>query len=168
MNTHPLIARASAAYQLLIRAASCLKCPFLFLVRLYWGWSFFQTGKGKLSDLSKPTEYFASLHIPFPALNAVLAGATECLGGLLLVIGLGSRLISIPLAFLLCVAYATADSDALHAIFSDPDKFLNAAEFQFLFAVLIVLIFGPGAISIDHFLGKKFGPPASAPATPSA
>ncbi|MEI9893509.1 MAG: DoxX family protein [Chthoniobacter sp.] len=86
MNTHPLVARASAAYALLIRGASYLQSPFLLLVRLYWGWSFFQTGKGKLSDLSKPTEYFASLHIPLPALNAVLAGATECFGGLLLLV----------------------------------------------------------------------------------
>ncbi|MEP6668372.1 MAG: DoxX family protein [Chthoniobacter sp.] len=168
MNTHPLVARARTAYALLIRVASCLKCPFLLAVRLYWGWAFFLTGKGKLSDLSRPTEYFASLHIPFPALNAILAGATECFGGLLLLIGLGSRLISIPLAFLLCVAYVTADNEALRAIFSDPDKFVSAAEFQFLFAVLIVLIFGPGMISIDYLIGKKFGTPASEPTTRSA
>jgi len=168
MNTHPLVARAASAYALLIRVASSLKCPFLLIVRLYWGWAFFQTGKGQLSDLSRPTEFFASLHIPFPAFNALLAGATECFGGLLLVIGLGSRLVSIPLAFLLCVAYVTADNEALRAIFSDPDKFLSATEFQFLFAVLIVLIFGPGKISLDHLIGKKFGPPASEPTTPSA
>ncbi len=81
---------------------------------------------------------------------------------------LGSRLISIPLTFLLCVAYVTADNEALRAIFSDPDKFLNAAEFQFLFAVLLVLIFGPGVFSLDYLLGKKFGPPASEPTSPSA
>jgi putative oxidoreductase len=161
MNTHPLVASARNAYSLLIRVGSSLRCPFLLIVRLYWGWSFFQTGKGKLSDLSQPTEFFTSLHIPFPAFNAALVGATECIGGLLLLVGLASRLISIPLIFLLVVAYLTADNEALRSIFSDPDKFLSATPFQFLFAVVLILIFGPGAISIDHLLKKKFGATAS-------
>jgi len=168
MKTHPLVARARSAYSLLIRIGSSLKCPFLLIVRLYWGWSFFQTGKGKLSDLSQPTEFFASLHIPFPAFNAVLVGTTECVGGLLLLVGLASRLISLPLIVLLSVAYLTADNEALHSIFSDPDKFLSATPFQFLFAVLLVLIFGPGAISIDHLLQKKFGAAASESTAPAA
>jgi len=155
MNTHPLFGLARNGYAQLVRTASHLQSPFLLVVRLYWGWSFFLTGKGKLSDLSKPTAYFADLHIPFPAVNAVLAGATECFGGLLLLVGLGSRLISIPLTVVMIVAYLTADAEALH----DFDKFLSATEFQFLFAVLLVLIFGPGVFSIDHLLSKKFGPP---------
>jgi len=138
------------------------------MVRLYWGWSFFLAGKGKLSNLSQPTEFFASLHIPFPAANAVVVGATECFGGLLLLVGLASRLVSLPLTFLLVVAYFTADNDALRAVFSDPDKFLNATEFQFLFAVLIVLIFGPGFFSVDCLLGKIFGAKASESTTPLA
>lgn len=168
MNTHPLIARARAAYSLLIRVGSSLRCPFLLIIRLYWGWQFFLTGKGKLSDLSKPTAFFTDLHIPFPAFNAALVGTTECVGGLLLLIGLASRLISIPLLVLLSVAYLTADNEALRSIFSDPDKFLSATPFQFLFAVLIIFIFGPGAISIDHLLAKKFGAPASNSTAPPA
>lgn len=168
MNTNPFVARARTAYGLLIRSASYLQSPFLLIVRLYWGWQFFQTGKGKLSDLSQPTEFFASLHIPFPAFNAALVGATECFGGLLLLVGLASRLISIPLTILLCVAYLTADSEALRSIFSDPDKFLSATPFQFLFATLLVLIFGPGAFSIDYLIGKKLGTAASTSASASA
>jgi putative oxidoreductase len=162
MNSHPLLDHVRKFYALLNRDGLLLQSLFLLVVRLYWGWQFFGTGKGKLSDLSKPTAFFATLHIPFPAANAALAGATECIGGLLLVLGLASRLISIPLTVVMLVAYLTADSEALHAIFSDPDKFLNAAEFQFLFAVLIVLIFGPGVFSLDHLLSKKFSAPASA------
>jgi putative oxidoreductase len=161
MNTHPLVARVRDAYSLLVRGASYLQSPFLLIIRLYWGWEFFMTGKGKLSDLSKPTEFFTSLHIPFPAFNAALVGTTECLGGLLLLLGLASRLISIPLIFLLSVAYLTSESEALHSIFSDPDKFFAATPFLFLFACVLVLLFGPGAFSIDYLLGKKFGVPAS-------
>ena len=161
MTTNPFLVRLRIAYSWLVCGASWLQSPFLLIIRLYWGWEFFQSGKGKLMDLSRPTDYFASLHIPFPAANAVIAGTTECVGGLLLLVGLASRLISIPLTILLIVAYLTADSDALHAIFSDPDKFLGATEFQFLFATLIVLVFGPGFFSLDTLLGKIFSTPTS-------
>jgi putative oxidoreductase len=55
----------------------------------------------------------------------------------------------------MCVAYATADKEALHAIFTNPDKFLSADPFLFLFAALIVFVFGPGKISLDALLFKK-------------
>jgi putative oxidoreductase len=139
-------------------SCTLLQSLVLLIARIYWGWGFFQTGKGKLSDLQKPTEFFQSLGIPLPHFQAILAGLTECVGGLLLLVGLFSRLISLPLMFLLCVAYLTADIDAVKAIFSDSDKFVAAAEFQFLFAVILVLVFGPGKISIDWlFLRKKGG-----------
>jgi len=132
-----------------------LQSLFLLVVRLYWGWEFFLTGKGKLMDLQKPTEYFQSLGIPLPQVSAVLAGMTECVGGLLLLIGLASRLIQIPLAFLLVIAYATADIDAVKAIFSDPDKFTGATEFLFLYTVILVLVFGPGKFSVDWLITRK-------------
>jgi len=89
-------------------------------------------------------------------LNACFAGATECFGGLLLLIGLGSRLVSIPLAFTMIVAYGTAHRDVLMNIFKKPDDFLSAAPFPFLFATLIVLTFGPGGFSVDRWLQKRF------------
>ena len=51
------------------------------------------------------------------------------------------------------VAYLTAENEALHAFFSDPDKFVSATPFQFMFAALLVLIFGPGAFSLDRWIG---------------
>jgi putative oxidoreductase len=135
-----------------------LQSLLLLVVRLYWGWGFFQTGKGKLMDLQKPTEFFQSLGIPLPHLQAIVVGVTECFGGLLILVGLFSRLISLPLMFVLTVAYLTAEIDAVKAIFSDPDKFVAADEFHFLFAVVLVFVFGPGRISIDWlFLRKMSG-----------
>jgi putative oxidoreductase len=140
--------------------ASFLQSLLLLVIRLYWGWEFFLAGKGKLMDLEKPAAYFQSLGIPFPHAQAMLAGATECFGGLLLLAGLCSRLISIPLTILLTVAYLTADLDAVKTIFSDPDTFLKAAEFLFLFAVVLVFAFGPGKFSIDWLIKRKVAPPS--------
>jgi putative oxidoreductase len=47
-----------------------------------------------------------------------------------LLVGLASRVISIPLIFTMCIAYLTADHDLLNAIFSDPDKFVSARLFN--------------------------------------
>ena len=86
---------------------------------------------------------------------------TECFGGLLLILGLGSRFITLIFVFEMIVAYVTSEQEALHAFFSDPDKFVAASPFLFLYAALIVFIFGPGRISIDALIFKDKG--ASSP-----
>jgi putative oxidoreductase len=144
----------------LASVGGCFESILLLLVRLTWGWQFFLTGRGKLGDLSRPTQYFAQLHIPAPHLNAIVVSVTECLGGLLLLLGLGSRFIAPIFIFEMIVAYATSEQEAVHAIFSDPDKFLGATPFLFLFASVIVFVFGPGRLSLDALIFKK---PASGP-----
>jgi putative oxidoreductase len=154
-STSGIIARY---FHWFVPPASFLQSLLLLVIRLYWGWEFFLTGKGKLMDLEKPTEYFQSLGIPLPHAQAILAGATECFGGLLLLAGLCSRLISIPLTILLTVAYLTADLAKVKMIFSDPDKFLTADEFLFLFVVVLVFALGPGKFSIDWLIKRKVVP----------
>lgn len=134
--------------------AALLQSPLLLIIRLYWGVSFAQTGWGKLMNLDRTAGFFASIDIPLPKVNAVLAGATECFGGALLAIGLFARPAALPLVFTMIVAYVTADNEALRAITSDPDKFVTAAPFLFMLAALIVLAFGPGKLSLDALLKR--------------
>jgi len=159
----------TTAYTLLIRLSSSLQSALLLALRLYWGWSFFQTGKGKLMNLDQTTEFFTTLHIPFPGLNAALAGATECFGGLFLLLGLASRLTALPLIGTMIVAYLTAEIEVVKNVFNDPDKFTAADPFLFLLVALIVLVFGPGAFSLDRLItiirSKKSNPPMTAAAT---
>ena len=144
-------------YALWVGLVSRLQSPFLLIIRLYWGWQFFGTGKGKLMNLDKTAAFFTSLNIPAPKLNAIMAGSTECIGGLLLLLGLGSRIATVPLIFTMAIAYLTAESDAAHAIFSNPDKFVTATPFLFLLTCVIVLIFGPGCFSLDAVIGRSRG-----------
>jgi putative oxidoreductase len=145
------------SYEMFVRAASSLESPFLLIVRLYWGWQFMQTGWGKSGDLGKVTNFFTTLGIPFPALNAYFISGLEFVGGILLAVGLGSRLVAFLLAADMAVAYYIADHDALLAFFSDPDKFYAAAPFTFLVASLIILIFGPGRLALDTLIGRRYG-----------
>jgi putative oxidoreductase len=123
---------------------------------VYWGWQLVQTGWGKLGDINKVINFFTSLGIPAPALNAWFVSGLELVGGVLLILGLGSRLIALPLAIDMIVAYITADREALASILSAPDKFYAAAPYTFLMASLIVLIFGPGKLSVDALLTRRF------------
>jgi putative oxidoreductase len=134
---------------------SRLQSPFLLAVRLYWGWQFAQTGWGKLHSIAKITVFFASLNIPFPAFNAHFIAGLEFFGGILLILGLGTRLIGFLMVANMLVAYWTADREALASIFSDPGKFYVADPFTFLLASLIVLIFGAGYLSLDHIIAKR-------------
>ena len=144
-------------YRWVIQLGSLLQSPFLLAVRLCWGIQFFMTGLGKLMHIQKVIDFFTGIPIVFPAFNAYLVGCTEMLGGALLTIGLASRLVSIPLAFTLVVAYLTTEQDALKKLytFTDIDPFLTAAPFLFLFACLIILVFGPGAFSVDYLIERS-------------
>jgi len=148
---------AEKLYRLLIRVANSLQSPFLLAVRLYWGWQFAQDGWGKLNNLGKVTDYFTSLGLPAPGLTATFVGGLELVGGVLLAIGLGTRLIALLLTCNMLVAYITGDREALLSVFSDPDKFYAAAPYTYLVASVIVLIFGPGKFSVDAWLAKKRG-----------
>jgi putative oxidoreductase len=150
-------------YRLLVTAANSLQSPFLLAIRLYWGWQFAETGWGKVNNIEKVTGFFTTLGIPFPGLNAHFVAGVELIGGLLLVLGLASRLTGMVLTVNMLVAYITADREALLSIFSDPDKFTGATPYTFLFASLIVLIFGAGKLSVDGWMASKHRQ-ASAPA----
>jgi putative oxidoreductase len=70
-------------------------------------------------------------------------------------VGLASRLTGFLLSANMLVAYWTADHDALVSVFSDPGKFYVADPYTFLFASLMVLIFGAGMLSADMLILRK-------------
>lgn len=138
--------------------ASSAQSPFLLFVRLYWGWQFMQTGWGKLHNLPQVTHFFTTLGIPAPSHTALFVGCVEFFGGLLLILGLASRLTGLVLTGNMLVAYLTADREALLSFFSNPGKFYGADPYTFLLAAVLILIFGPGWLALDTFLAHRYSP----------
>jgi len=130
--------------------------PFLLFVRLYWGIQLMQSGWGKLHNLDKVTDYFTSLNLPMAHQMAFFISCVELFGGLFLALGLLARVTSLVLTINLVMAYDLGDSEALHSIFSNPDKFAAAAPYVFLVASLIILLAGPGIFSLDALANKFF------------
>src|ERR1700751_5128057 len=134
-------------------ACLMLRSPLLLLIRLYWGWQLAQNGWGKLHHLHRVTGFFRSLGIPHPGLVAPFVSGVEFVGGILLILGLLSRIAGLVLAIDMFMAYWIADRDALHSILSDPGKFYTAGPYEFFVASWIVLVFGPGLFSLDALIG---------------
>src|ERR1700676_3140239 len=149
-----LLIRLQHWYDRFFARVSLMQSPFLLCVRLYWGWQLTESGWGKLHNLPKVTEFFTSLALPFPAQTAIFISCVEFFGGIFLALGLLSRLTALVLTVNMIAAYITADREALLSVFSDPDKFYAAAPYTFLVASLIVLIFGPGKLSLDTVLNR--------------
>lgn len=133
----------------------CLGSPILLFMRLYWGYQFMMTGYGKLRAIDPVVAFFESLAIPFPEVMAWLVGFFECVGGLMLMIGLLSRFWGLSLSVIMLTAYATAHQAALWSLFSDPNVFVTESPFMFLLTSLMVLVWGPGFFSLDCLAQKK-------------
>lgn len=151
-----LVRRLFRVFEVILSPGLVVSSAFLLLLRVYFFWQLFLTGKGKLANIGKVTEFFASLGIPLPALNAYFIGSLECFGSLLLIAGLASRPLALLIGGSMMVAYITADFDAIANIFSDPDKFVKADPFPFLLTALIIYVFGPGGFSLDKLLKRRW------------
>lgn len=151
-----LVRRLSRVCDFVLSGRLVPPSAFLLLLRVYFFWQLFLTGKGKLSNIGKVAEFFASLGIPLPTLNAYFIGSLECFGSLLLIVGLATRPLSLLIGLSMIVAYITADFDAVSSILGDPDKFVKADPFPFLLTALIIYVFGPGEFSLDRLLKRKW------------
>ncbi len=143
-------------YFTLVGAANWLQAVILLIFRLQWGYQFYTTGEGKLNNHAKIVEYFTSLNIPYPDLNAWFVGGVEMVGGALLIAGLASRPVGLILTINMIVAYLAVDEDRAKVfnIIKEPDKFLQADPFFFLLTAALVLAFGAGIFSVDAILAR--------------
>ena len=156
MGQSLIVKTVDFGYELLIKIGTALQALFLLIFRLYWGWHFFATGKGKLIGHDHTVEFFTKLNIPAPNFNAWFVGGVECFGGLFLLVGLCARPVAFMLTINMLVAYLSVadDRSALFGIFQDPEPFLDAEPFFFLLTAVIVFVFGPGLISVDALLKR--------------
>ncbi len=127
------------------------KDEVLLLIRLTLIPIFIQTGLGKLAHFQVTVSFFSTLGIPFPAVNAAMASATELLGGILLTVGLGARLVALPLAFIMVIAIVTAKLGMVGG-YSD---FIRLQEWDYLVIFLLFATLGAGKWSLDHLFCKR-------------
>ena len=120
----------------------------LLLLRLFLGYFFFLTGLAHLKNLDNVTKYFISLDIPMPAFNAVLSSYTEVIGGGLFMLGLLTRVVSLPLCINMVVATLTAKLKKLAGL----GDFVELSEPLYALVFFLYIFSGPGKASVDHVI----------------
>jgi len=118
------------------------------LARLCVGLVFFNSGWGKLHGLKDVIEYFRSLGIPAPEIQAPFAAGTEFICGLLLLLGLFTRVASVPLIITMIVAILTAKKDDIEGISS----LFTFTEYLYILLLVYLGVNGPGPLSLDRVL----------------
>jgi len=132
------------------RLAEYFKSLSLLFVRLILAYGFFEPAMMKWSDISAVSQWFGSMEIPFPTLNAYLAATTELSGVVLLTLGFLTRLIAIPLIAVMIVAIITVH---LPQGFSAGN---NGFEIPLYYMIMLFVLVahGPGCFSIDKLIFK--------------
>ncbi len=123
--------------------------------RITVGWVFLWSGWGKLHNLPEVTQNFIGWGVPFPQLLTPFVSGVEFFGGLFLLAGLLSRISAGALGITMIVAIRSAkwaDVDSLETL-------LGFDEFEYLALFLWIAIAGPGPLSLDYWLKRRFSPP---------
>ncbi len=136
--------------KLVALAKKCQWIPIAF-TRITIDITFAQTGWGKLHSLDQVVEFFRSLGIPAPEIQAPFVASVEFGCGLMILFGLATRLACIPLIGTMVVAILTAKMADLNT-FTDVFGFI---EYLYIILLLFLITAGPGWFSLDHFIEKK-------------
>jgi putative oxidoreductase len=125
--------------------------PPLFF-RLILAYGFYNPAMQKWSNINGVAEWFGSMNYPAPLFNAYMAAGTETIGFILLALGLFTRLISIPLMFIMIVAITTVHMG------NGFEAGSNGIEIPFYYFLMLfsLLVNGPGRISLDTMVKKYF------------
>lgn len=121
----------------------------LLALRLAAGIIFVMHGYGKLfgnmPGMDAFTGMVGKMGFPLPGFFAYVAALTEFVGGLLLIAGVGTQIVSVLLAIVMLVAWGMVKKFALPA---------GDADFALLAIVVSLFCMGPGRFSVRGMMKK--------------
>src|SRR5476649_2921846 len=113
------------------------------LARISIGLIFLQSGWGKLHHLDKVVQFFTSLGIPAPQIQAPFVAGVELGCGALVLAGLFTRVASVPLIGTMVVAILTAKFKDV----AELSDFFSLSEYLYIVLPLWLIVNGAGAVS---------------------
>jgi putative oxidoreductase len=134
--------------------------PPLF-ARLVVGWVFMWSGWAKLNNLPQMIQNFTEWGIPFPHVMTPFVSGVEFVGGLLLLLGLFTRIAATPLVIVMIVAIISAKLDQIDSL----ETLLGFEEVAYMALFGWLAVAGPGPVSMDWLLQRQAsGSKATSPA----
>lgn len=123
------------------------------IMRLIVGYVFMMSGWGKLNNLPQMIQNFTEWGIIFPKIMTPFVSGVEFFGGIMLILGLFTRIPAAMLAFTMLVAIKSAKWDSWESL----DTLLGFEEATYFAGFLWLAIAGPGAASLDRLLLNAAG-----------
>ncbi|MEJ5029451.1 MULTISPECIES: DoxX family protein [unclassified Comamonas] len=129
---------------------NALQNPLALLGRILIAWFFVIPGWGKLTGFAGAVGYAQSAGMPMPEVGVAVGLAIEILGGLALLLGLGTRYAAAILAI-----FTLAATVIFHAYWAVPKEAMMVTQLLFNKNIAIVggllafAAFGAGAWSLD-------------------
>jgi putative oxidoreductase len=118
------------------------------VARIIVGYVFMFTGLAKLNNLPAMIERFTNWGIPFPSIMTPVASGIEFFGGILLMLGLMTRISGGALAVVMGVAIISAKFSQIDSL-----ETLLGFEEAIYFAIFTWLaICGAGKVSVDYLI----------------
>lgn len=133
-----------------------LQAPFLFATRVYVAWQFLKSGWLKVTSWDVTLSLFRDeYHVPVlpPELAAVVGTVGELFFPVLLLLGLAGRLGAVGLFavnVMAVVSYA-------HVLLGEGFEAALGQHYLWGFMLATLVVFGPGAWSLDRWLAPRLG-----------
>jgi len=125
-------------------------------LRLLLAYEYWESGVAKFTGDNWFIEFQSQFPFPFnvvpPEISWFLATWSELIGAVALVIGLGTRFFSVSLIILTIVAWASVHAGHGYNVCS------NGFKLPLIYLVMFIplLFSGPGKLSLDHLIAKRF------------
>jgi len=141
-----------------LRTAAALAFLPPLLTRIALGHAFFLTGRGKLANFDTFVSFLSDQGVPWPEMNAHVVARLEYYGGILLVLGLLTRLVGLGLAGTMAVALWTERKPFIESwAFTGEIGPTDISAFVFLLLLTWLVVYGPGIVSLDAPLARRLG-----------
>lgn len=125
-------------------------------LRLLLAYEFWESGLEKLNGVNWFADIQDQFPFPFnllpPDISWQIATWTELIGPIALVLGLGTRFASVALIILTVVAWASVHAGNGYNIVDNGYKL----PLIYLIMFLPLLLTGPGKLSLDHWIARRF------------
>ena len=123
----------------------------LLFLRFITGWIFLSEGIQKfLYPAGLGAGRFAHIGIPYPHISAPFVAIVEILCGTLLILGVRTTLVAIPLLIDISVAIVTTKWPMLRHQGFWSAMHESRVDLAMFFSLLAILLLGPGSLSIDR------------------
>src|SRR3982075_2750419 len=135
------------------RIASYFSWAGPLIMRLIVGYVFMLSGWGKLNNLPQIIQNFTEWGIPIPKILTPFVSGVEFFGGIMLLLGLFTRIPAAMLAVVMLVAIKSAKWESVDSL----ETLLGFEEMTYFAAFLWLAIAGAGAVSLDRVLLRMTG-----------